>query len=292
MRPRSIFIRGSLAALCFITAVAVAAWMVGSNAVAPTNHPVRMPGNFAAQPVSIQGPGHLIAGWWIDGSPDSPVVLVLHGVRADRTSMVPRAELLQRHGFSVLLIDQQAHGETPGKAITMGLRESADVAAARDWIRAQAPGRRIGAIGCSMGGASILLGKQPAGFDAVVLESVYPRISQAVEDRVRIRVGPFAPILSRLLLLQLELRLRIEPSELEPIRSIGYLGAPVLILAGSRDEHTTLAESRELFEAASPPKSMWIVEGARHQDLLAYDPQGYDAHVVEFLIETLGNTAR
>jgi hypothetical protein len=31
-----------------------------------------------------------------------------------------------------------------------------------------------------------------------------------------------------------------------------------------------------------------VVEGARHQDFLSYDPRGYDAHVVEFLIEALG----
>jgi hypothetical protein len=29
------------------------------------------------------------------------------------------------------------------------------------------------------------------------------------------------------------------------------------------------------------------VEGARHQDFLAYDPRGYDAHVAEFLMEAL-----
>jgi len=88
--------------------------------------------------------------------------------------------------------------------------------------------------------------------------------------------------------MQLEPRLHIAPSELEPIRSIARLGAPVLVVAGSRDEHTTLEESRELFDAAVAPKALWVVEGARHQDFLKYDPRGYDAHVVEFLMENLG----
>jgi uncharacterized protein len=59
------------------------------------------------------------------------------------------------------------------------------------------------------------------------------------------------------------------------------------VVAGSKDEHTTLTESRELFDAAAAPKVMWVVEGAGHQDFLAFDPRGYDAHVVEFLMETL-----
>jgi dipeptidyl aminopeptidase/acylaminoacyl peptidase len=281
----------ALAVTGFVVVLIVSvAWVLGWKLVAPVNHPVPIPAGFSAEVVSIPGPGHVVAGWWIDSGPGSPIVLLLHGVRADRSSMVPRAKLLEGHGFSVLLIDLQAHGETPGAAITFGHRESEDVVAARDWIRRRAPGRRIGVVGCSLGGASVLLGVQPSGFDAVVLEEVYARISQAVENRVRIRLGPLSPIITPLLLMQFQPRLHIEPSELEPIRFIARLGAPVLVVAGSEDAHTTLAESLELFQAAAEPKAMWVVEGARHQDFLAYDPRGYDAHVVEFLMETLGAT--
>jgi fermentation-respiration switch protein FrsA (DUF1100 family) len=94
--------------------------------------------------------------------------------------------------------------------------------------------------------------------------------------------------LTPLLLVQLQPRLHISESDLEPIRSIGRLGAPVMVAAGSRDEHTTLEESKELFAAAAEPKVMWVVEGANHQDLLRYDPKGYEAHVLAFLIQTLG----
>lgn len=197
--------------------------------------------------------------------------------------MLPRARLLVRHGFSVVLIDLQGHGETPGPAITFGWRESADVRAALAWLGREAPGRRVGIIGCSLGGAAVLLGPQPVGVDAVVLEAVYPRFRRAIENRVRIRVGGLAPVLTPLLLVQLGLRLGISPSDLEPIRSIDRLGAPVLVLAGSRDQHTTEAESDDLFQAAAEPKRRWVVDGARHQDLLAYDPGGYEAHVVGFL---------
>jgi alpha-beta hydrolase superfamily lysophospholipase len=275
---------GSAAAVLLI---AVVAWVLGSTLIEPQNHAVSLPAGFDAQIVSIPGSGHAIAGWWVDRGGDSPVVLLLHGVRADRLSMVSRAQLLIRHEFSVLLIDLQAEGETPGGAITLGYRESGDVVAARDWIRSQAPGRRIGVIGESMGGASVLLAPQPSGFDAVVLEAVYPRIGRAVENRIRMWLGPLAPVLTPLLLVQLQPRLHISEADLEPIRSIGRLGAPVLVVAGSRDEHTTLAESRELFAKATEPKVMWVVQGAKHQDFLIYDPKGYEEHVVGFLNRNL-----
>lgn len=201
--------------------------------------------------------------------------------------MVARARLLARHGFSVLMVDLQAHGETPGEAITLGFRESADVRAALRWLRAASATRPVAAIGCSLGGAAVLLGPQPSGFDAVVLEAVYPRVSQAIANRIRIRLGPFAPVLAPLLLVQLQPRLGISVRDLEPIRSVSALGAPVLIVAGAKDEHTTLAESKELFAAASEPKELWVLPEAKHEDFLAADPLGYESRVVGFLREQL-----
>jgi len=260
---------------------AVGPWWLGSRLVKPVQHAVPLPADFPARALTI--PGTRIAAWWLDQGAGTPVVLLLHSIRADRSSMLSRARLLVRHGFSVALIDLQAHGETPGAAITFGWRESADVRAARAWLAREAPGRRVGVIGCSLGGAAVLLGPQPVGFDAVVLEAVYPRFRRAIENRIRIRLGGLAPLLTPLLLIQLGPRLGISPAELEPVRSMARLGAPVLVVAGSRDEHTTAAESDDLFQAAIEPKGLWVVDGARHQDLFAYDPAGYEAQVVSFL---------
>lgn len=271
----------------FIVLIIVGSWVLGSMLIAPQNHAVSRPAGFSPDSVAIPGAGHNVAAWWVDQGAGSPVVLLVHGLRADRLSMVSRAQLLMRHGFSVLLIDLQGQGETPGEAITLGHLESMDVTAAREWIEREHPGRRIGVIGESLGGASVLLAQQPSGFDAVVLEAVYPRVARAVEDRIRIYLGPVAPLLTPLLVMQLQPRLHISPAELEPIRNIDKLGAPVLVAAGSRDDHTTLEESQELFDAAAEPKQLWVVLGAKHQDLLRFDPRGYDAHVVEFLMETL-----
>jgi len=280
--------RAAFILLALIASVSVAtSWLLGSELVRPAMHPVPLPIGFAAQQVSIPSQGHAIAGWWIDSQANTPVVLLLPAIRADRSSMVSRATLLRSRGFSVLLIDLQAHGETPGDEITLGWWESRDVEAAIGWVKSRFPGRRVGAIGCSLGGASVLLGHQPAGFDAIVLEAVYPRIGRAIENRIRLRVGALAPLLTPLLLVQIPLRLGISPHDLEPIRYIADVGAPVLVAAGSRDEHTTLGESEELYGTAVQPKQLWIVEGARHQDLFAYDSAGYEAHVIEFLVRYL-----
>lgn len=280
-----LWISATIAAAMIV--LGIVSWRLGSSLITPANHPVSLPTSLDLTNVSIPGSGYAIAGSWRDLGPDRPAVLLLHGVRGDRASMVPRASVLIDAGFSVLLIDQQAHGETPGDMITMGWRESADVRAARDWLRAQMPDRRLAVIGVSLGGAAVLLGEQPVGFDAVVLEATYPRIGRAVENRIGMRVGALKYAIAPLLELQIEPRMNIAVHDLEPIRHIAMLGAPVLVIGGSRDEHTTADETRALYRAASEPKSLWIVDGAAHQDFSRFDAAGYRAHVVRFLERNL-----
>ncbi len=242
------------------------------------------PADLAAEGVRIPEPGAAgLAAWWIQASPERGAVVLLHSIRVDRRSMLPRARLLLREGFSVLLVDLQAHGESPGERITLGFRESGNARAALAWVRDRRPLSRVGVIGTSLGGAAVLLGPQPTGFDAVVVEAVYPDIRIALENRVRIRLGPLAPVLAPLLVVQLRPRLGVGPDDLRPIAGIARLGAPVLVVAGQIDRHTTLTESEALFAAAASPKELWIVAGAYHQDFLAKDPDGYRERVVGFL---------
>jgi fermentation-respiration switch protein FrsA (DUF1100 family) len=260
---------------------------MGGQLVAPVQHAVPPPTDFAAEALVLRSPNGALAAWWAAGPDGATAVLLLHPVRADRASMLTRARLLREHGFSVLLVDLQAHGESPGEAITMGWRESDDARAALEWLRTERGASKVGVIGCSLGGAAVLLGPQPAGFDAVVLEAVYPRLGGAVENRIRMRLGPLAPVLRSLLLLQLRPRLGIDPDEVDPIRGIAEIDSPVLVVAGAEDRHTTLAESRELFGAAREPKRLWIVDGAAHEDFLAFDSAGYRHQVLGFLSEHL-----
>ena len=80
-RPIQLLILTSIAFVLLLTA---STWILGSKLVEPANHRVAMPAGFSAQSVAIPGAGHAIAGWWVDKEEGSPVVLLLHAVRADR----------------------------------------------------------------------------------------------------------------------------------------------------------------------------------------------------------------
>jgi fermentation-respiration switch protein FrsA (DUF1100 family) len=206
----------------------------------------------------------------------------MHGVRANRLSMLERARFLSHADYSVLLFDFQAHGESTGEHITFGQLESMDAQAAVSFLRSNAPGEKIGVIGVSLGGAAALLASPPLDVNAMVLEMVYPTINQAISNRLTMRLGGWASSLTPLLSWQFKPRLGIDAESLRPIDHIGKISSPKLLIVGAEDQHTTLEESRRMFEAAREPKELWVVSAARHVDLYPMVKREYEQHVLGF----------
>ena len=273
--------------LSLLLIVLGAAWIIGGKLVAPANRSVGSPpADFPAATVEIESKsGSTLAAWHLEVSGSPATVILLHPIRADRRSMLNRARMLNEKGYSTLLIDLQAHGESPGKHITIGHLEKHDVLAAVEFVRNRQPQQKIGIIAWSLGGAAALLASPD--IDAIVVESVYPEIKQAIHNRVAMRLGPLHHVLAPLLLAQLKPRLGVSTGELRPIDRITAINCPVLVMGGTDDEHTTAAETQSLFDAANEPKERWLLRGAAHEDLFEYDPQTYSARVTAFLQKSL-----
>jgi pimeloyl-ACP methyl ester carboxylesterase len=282
-----------------ITRAAFAACTISLTgcALAGPSHSVvgNPPLGLRAQAVAFpSGSGSVIRAWFIPGRARAGAVLLLHGMGSNRTSMLARAEFLQRQGFAVLAPDFRAHGESTGEQVTFGARESLDAAAALGYLQRAAPGERIGVIGVSMGGAATLLGPEPLDVNAVVLESVYPTIRRAVSDRLATWFGPLSGVGRLFTSTALGLLRRetgVAEAELEPIGRIGRLRAPLLLIAGTDDRYTPLAEAESLFARAPAPKSFWSIEGAGHEDLHAFTPAEYQWRVGGFLSRLLRQEA-
>ncbi|MEY4561556.1 MAG: hypothetical protein RLZZ618_833 [Pseudomonadota bacterium] len=241
------------------------------------------PSSLQVSPVRMVSPGGMVSGWMGQGKPGHGAVLLLHGVRGHRMDMVERARMLQAAGYAVLLIDLPAHGESTGERITFGAREAEGVRVAMAYLRQHVPGERVGVIGKSLGAASVVLAHTSPPPDAVVLESMYPTIDEAVANRLTRRLSSAGGLLAPLLLWQLPLRADVSSDDLRPIRHMASLNAPVFVMSGANDDHTTIAESQRIFEAAREPKFFWAVEGAAHIDLHNHRPQAYADRVMPFL---------
>jgi len=259
-------------------------WVAGGLLTAPASQPIgELPNDLPGESVQFSsGSGSTIHGWFIPGQNQGGAVVLMHGVRGNRTSMLERARFLSHAGYAVLLFDFQAHGESPGKQITFGYLESHDARAAVSFLRARAPGARIGVIGVSMGGAAALLATPPLEADALVLEMVYPTIDQAIEDRLAIRLGKLGRAIAPVLRWQIKPRLGISTADLRPIDKVTSVHVPKLFIAGEKDQHTRIEESRAIFAAAAEPKDLWVVAGAKHEDLLGFAGNEYERRVLLF----------
>lgn len=142
------------AALLLTVALAVAvSFAIGWQLAGPVPAAIGAPPvDVESVPVMFAAEGDTIVhGWWCPVRASAGSVLLLPAVRANRLSMVDRARFLRKAGFSTLLIDFRATGETPGRHITFGWEERFDVMAAVEFIRRSAPNERVGIIGSSLG---------------------------------------------------------------------------------------------------------------------------------------------
>jgi uncharacterized protein len=195
---------------------------------------------------------------------------------------------LREAGYSVLLFDFQAHGESTGSRITFGHREGRDAIAAVEFVRMRMPAEKVGVIGVSLGGASALLAPAPLSIEALVLEGVFPDIDAATANRINATLG--APLgalaawpLARALAWVTAPMLGVAPSDLRPIDHMTNVRAPLLMLIGAVDTYTTVEETRAMLARAPEPKTLWIMDGAGHVDLQAHAPEQYRARVLDFL---------
>ncbi|PAY16157.1 alpha/beta hydrolase [Rhodopirellula sp. SM50] len=288
MRRRRMIRRAMIAASCLLVTGLIASWFVAGALVAPSPRLIGDPPRElnATAFVVKSGSGSLISGWHTRPDAGNGVIVLLHGIHGSRLSMLQRARMLHDAGYATVMIDFQAHGESPGDAITVGYLEQHDVRAAVEFARREHPNEPIGVIGVSLGGAAALLAS-PLKIDALVLESVYPNIRDAIHNRVAAKLGPLSSIPASMLLLQFRPRLGFSPQELRPIDHLPDVGCPVCVASGSGDLHTTASETQAMFSAATKPKRLWLVDGAEHVDLFGEAPIEYRERILGFFDEYL-----
>jgi pimeloyl-ACP methyl ester carboxylesterase len=244
-----------------------AAWVFGSMAtqphvaiVVPPKPPGRVVHLVAADGVRLEG------SYWPGRRANGPAVLLLHGINSSRGSFTDHALWLNGLGYAVLAIDFRGHGGSAAEPRSFGLYESRDAAAGVAFLRVGAPNRRVGLIGTSLGGAAALLGDNgPLPVQAMVLQAVYPDLRRAIVNRIARVVGrPLAWLGEPLLSYQSWPRYGVSPGRLAPIAALRRFRGPVLIIGGTADSNTTVADTLALYRAAPGPKSLWLLSGVGH----------------------------
>lgn len=193
-------------------------------------------------------------------------VVIAHGLSASRRhpAVVDQADSLVRRGFLVLAYDGRGHGTSSGDC-TLGRSEAYDVDAAVTYLRPHVPG--VVAVGASMGAIAVLeyaLGHP--GLAGVVLVSTATSWRSVLTLR-----AAAATVLTRTRAGRMVTRRRTGV-RISPVWQAGELTTalvarvevPVAIVHGRADRFVRPSAAVELYDAASEPRRLELVDGMGH----------------------------
>ena len=201
-----------------------------------------------AEKLTVESAGGVkLAGWWIHGD-GRRALLFFHGNAGNVSHRLERSKMLvEALGLDIFLVDYRGYGASTGRPSEEGLYADAEVIFQAAIARGFRPEQIVlfgESLGCAV--AVEMAAKHPCR--AAILET--PFLSIAAMAR---RYYPFIP--------PFLIRTRYDNAA-----KIGKVTIPKLIAAAERDDVVPPDHARRLFELAAPPKDLYVIPGATHND--------------------------
>lgn len=260
--------------------------------------PFQMP-DFEVVHFNSRQEGLTLTGWYIANQPESPAVILTHGLNGCKCSprLLTIAGMLHRNGFNVLMYDMRDHGESDiedGRA-AVGNEEYQDLLGAWDWLvkEKQFTPDRIGVFGESLGaGTTLIAFGQERRLAAAFVDSPYSDLPQIINEELArnhypLFLAPGGILMARIVagddLIQYSPTNAITNSD----------GRPIYIVHGTGDTRIGVHHTRQLAELAKQAGAnvtVWIPEGVGHVEAVFASPDEYERRLVTFFREALGDS--
>lgn len=242
--------------------------------------------------------GVALSGWLAIASPDAPTVILMHGFKSTRRSMLPWARYLFDAGYNVLLYDSRGCGASAGWRIGVGATEPSDLLGATRYLRSRPDlhSKRFAAIGVSLGAGDVLLAAaRDPSLVAVIADSPWAderpqldRMGSLALGRLALPLLPYGPALVDALV-----GARLEDAR--PVTAARAISPRALMIITSADDHnatTAPADQQRIFDAAGAPRVHWIAPSGGHAGALYANTVQYQARTLAFLAQYLGAPTR
>jgi len=233
--------------------------------------------------------GVILRGWMIRPAAGGDEVILLHGQGDNRAGMLGPADMLLRHGYTVLLPDARAHGQSGGAIATYGVKEASDIRRWYEWLRRSTPSGCIDGLGDSMGAAELLNSLSvESNFCAVVAESSFATFQEAAYVRIgqQFNTGPW---LGRSLLrpvswsglLYAKMRYGVALNLASPEHAVAESHVPILLIHGLADTNLPPWHS-EMIKSSNPAVVLWEPRNVGHCQASTVEPAEYKARVLNW----------
>jgi len=203
--------------------------------------------------------GLSLTGWYKPARAGKPTLVIFHGNGGDLAQRSVFGRYMTEAGYGVLLTSYRGYPPNPGQPNEAGLY--ADAAAALAYLnKAGVPNKNVIVFGASLGsGPATELAHQMAASGKparlLFLEVPFTELAApAAEAYWYVPVG-------HLLL-----------DEYNNIGKIASINAPLCIMAAGNDTVVPNTQALALYAAAQEPKSITIIPGVRHNEVLRDNP--------------------
>ena len=213
--------------------------------------------------------------------------LVMHGYTSSKENMLPYAREYYDRGFSVIVPDQRAHGESGGEYCAMGWTERLDIIRWAEYITGEAPEAELTIHGISMGAAAAVMAAGeglPENVRAVISDCAFTDVESIMRYQMADKVDESAELLSIGGSLVTRLRTGCGWREASALEMARKSSVPILFIHGGADTFVPTEMAHELYAAAGCEKELLVVPGAAHAQSMYKDTEKYWITVFDFIL--------
>jgi pimeloyl-ACP methyl ester carboxylesterase len=261
-------------------------------------HPPPVPPDAEEFVVRVGPPEASLDAWSLSppgGTSHQGTVVLLHGIRGDKSSLLGFARRFRDAGYRAVMPDLRGHGSSSGDFLTYGVVESKDVSQLVDAIAARFGEKRVVLFGYSYGGAvAIQAAARDSRIEAVVAVATFASLRQVVSD-YKTRFFPALDPIIPATWLQARLddagrRARFDPDAADPARAAAELDVPLLLIHGTSDTQIPPDHARALSRSSSH-SSLVLIDGETHDSMLNHAAARIEDEALAFLRKS-GRRAR
>ena len=242
--------------------------------------------------VALKTPEGIALSCWLiraNGVPEGTVIY-LHGVSECKIVGLPMAKQLHDLGYNVFLYDSRRHGESGGTYCTYGFYEKHDARAviSHGAGRADLHAGKIGLVGTSMGAAVAVQGAAiDARVVALVAESGFATLRTIFDDYQKRMIKLPWHYLRNIVIKRSEHLAHFKANTVSPLEAVTQVHVPVFIMHGTADTLIDSRYSEMVYAKANDPKELWLIAGAKHNDMADVGGEEYRRRVLGFFVRHL-----
>lgn len=234
--------------------------------------------------------GLRLHGTWFPRGDCKKVVICFHGYTSQgMKDYIGLSGYYLNHGYSMLLVDERAHGESEGKYIGFGCLDRQDALKWIDWvIRKCGEDTEILLHGTSMGAATVLMTsglELPAQVKGIISDCAFTSPKEVFSHVLKSMYHmPAFPTMQLADFLNRKLS-GYGLDECNAAREVKKAKVPILFIHGSGDTFVPCSMCETIYENCASPKKKLMVEGAAHAESYYKDTDAYENALTEFIGE-------